>query len=51
MELVILIMYKGINEFQKGHQPRALVIKKDDGRIEPDATSILSRWKHSIIFD
>ena len=26
-------MYKGINEFKKGYQPRAYVIKKHDGTI------------------
>ena len=36
-------MYKGINEFQKGYQPRTSVIKKDDDAIEADKTSKLSR--------
>ena len=36
-------MYKGINAFKKGSQPRAFVVKKDDGTIEPGTTSILSR--------
>jgi len=38
-------MYKGINEFKKGYQPCACVIKKHDGTIVGDTTSILSRWK------
>ena len=38
-------MYKGINEFKKGYQPRAYVIKKHDGSIVADTTSMLSRWK------
>ena len=38
-------VYKGINEFKKGYQPRAYVIKKYDGTIVADTTSILSRWK------
>ena len=38
-------MYKGINEFKKGYQPRAYVIKKQDGTIVADTTSILSRWE------
>ena len=33
-------MYKGINKFKKGYQPRANVIKKDDGTIVADTTSI-----------
>ena len=35
-------MYKGINEFKKGYQPRAHVINKDDGTILADTASILS---------
>ena len=38
-------MYKGINEFKKGYQPWAYVIKKHDGTIVVDTTSILSRWE------
>ena len=38
-------MYKGINEFKKGYQPRAYVIKKHEGKIVPDTTCILSRWE------
>ena len=38
-------MYKGINEFKKGYQHRAYVIKKHDGTIVADTTSILSRWE------
>ena len=34
--------YTAINEFKKGHQPHAYVIKKDDGTIVADTTSILS---------
>ena len=40
----ILEMYKGINEFSKWYQPHAYVMKKDDGTIVADTTSILSRW-------
>jgi hypothetical protein len=38
-------MYKGIIEFKKGRQPRAYVIKKHDGIIVADTTSILNRWE------
>ena len=38
-------MYKGINEFKKDYQPHAYVIKKHDGTIVADTTSILSRWE------
>jgi len=36
-------MYKGKYEFKKGYQPRTYVIKKHDGTIVADKTSILSR--------
>ena len=32
------------NEFKKGYQHCAYIIKKDDGTIVADTTSILSRW-------
>ena len=35
-------MYKCINEFKKGYQPHACVIKKDDGTIVADTTDILT---------
>ena len=38
-------MYKGINEFKKGYQPHAYVIKKHDGTIVAETTSIISRWE------
>ena len=38
-------MYKGINEFKKGYQLRAYVIRKHDGIIVPDTNSILSGWE------
>ena len=31
-------MYQGINEFKKGYQPRAYVIKKHDGTFIADTT-------------
>ena len=37
-------MYKENNDFKKGYQPHAYVIKKHDGTIVADTTSILSRW-------
>jgi hypothetical protein len=37
-------MYEDINEFKKGYQPRAFVIKKDNDTIVAN-TSILSRWE------
>ena len=36
-------MYKGVNEFKKGYQPRTYVIKMQDGTIVADTTNMLSR--------
>ena len=36
-------MYKGINEFKKGSQPRGYVLKKHDGTIEADTTARVSQ--------
>jgi hypothetical protein len=38
-------MYKGINESKKGYQPHAYVLKKDDGTIVAETTSILNIWE------
>ena len=38
-------MYKRINEFKKGHQSRAYVIKNHEGTIVADTNSILSIWE------
>ena len=38
-------MYKGINEFKKGYQPRTYVIQKRSDTIVTDTASILSRWE------
>ena len=38
-------MFKRNNEFKKGCQPCAYAIKKHDGTIVADTTSISSRWE------
>ena len=42
-------MCKGINEFKKGYQPRAYVIKKHNGTILADKPSILSRLEQFFV--
>ena len=36
-------IYKGINEFKKGYQPHAYIIKKHDGTIVADTSNILNK--------
>jgi hypothetical protein len=39
-------LYRGINEFKKGYQPRINIIKEDNGNMIADPQSVLNRWKN-----
>jgi hypothetical protein len=39
-------MYRGINEFKKGYQPRSNFIKGREGDLFATSKRILSRWKN-----
>jgi len=39
-------LYRGINDFKKGYQPRTLIIKDDKGDLVVDSYSIMTRWRH-----
>jgi hypothetical protein len=39
-------LYRGINEFKKGYQPRINIIKAENGNLLTDPQSVLSRWKN-----
>jgi hypothetical protein len=39
-------MYRGINEFKKGYQPRSNFIKGWEGDLFADSNTILNRWKN-----
>jgi hypothetical protein len=41
-------MYRGINEFKKGHQPRTNLVKDERGDLVEDPHKILNRWKNSL---
>jgi hypothetical protein len=38
-------LYRGINEFKKGYQPRINIIKDENGNLLAYPQSVLSRWK------
>ena len=38
-------LYRGINVFQKGYQPRNSVVKDEKGDLVIDSHSILTRWR------
>jgi hypothetical protein len=39
-------LYRGINEFKKGYQPRINIIKDENGNLIADTQNILNRWKN-----
>jgi hypothetical protein len=41
-------LYRGINEFKKGYQPRINIIKDENGNLLADLHSGLNRWETSL---
>jgi hypothetical protein len=39
-------LYRGINEFKKGYQPRINIIKGENGNLLADPQNVLNRWKN-----
>jgi hypothetical protein len=39
-------LYRGINEFTRGYQPRNNLVKDENGDLLADSHSILNRWKN-----
>jgi hypothetical protein len=39
-------LYRGINEFKKGYQPRTNMVREENGDLFADSHSILNRWKN-----
>ena len=37
-------MYRGINDFKKGYQPRSNIVYDDKGDLVTDSHSVLVRW-------
>jgi len=38
-------LYRGINDFKKGYQPRNLIVKDERGDLVADSHSIMTRWR------
>jgi hypothetical protein len=38
-------LYRGINEFKRGYQPRTNLVKDENGDLLADSNTILNRWK------
>jgi hypothetical protein len=39
-------LYRGINDFKKGYQPRTNIVKDEQGDLAVDSHSILARWRN-----
>ena len=39
-------LYRGINDFKKGYQPRTDIVKDEKGDLVADSHSILARWRN-----
>jgi hypothetical protein len=39
-------LYRDINEFKKGYQPRINIMKDENGNMLADPQSVLNRWKN-----
>jgi hypothetical protein len=38
-------LYRGINEFKRGHQPSSNIVKNENGDLLADSNAIVNRWK------
>jgi len=39
-------LYRGINDFKKGYQPRAIIVKDEKGDLVADSHSIMAKWRN-----
>ena len=39
-------LYRGINDFKKGYQPRTIIVKDKKGDLVADPHSIMERWRN-----
>jgi len=39
-------LYRGINDFKKGYQPRCNIVKDEKGDLVADSNSIVARWRN-----
>jgi hypothetical protein len=46
MSLKLTIIYKGINEFKKGYQPRNNITNDENPNLSTNPQNILNRWKN-----
>jgi len=39
-------LYRGINDFKKGYQPRCNIVKDEKGNLVADSHSVVARWRN-----
>jgi len=39
-------LYRGINEFKKGYQPRCNIVKDENGDLVADSHTFVARWRN-----
>jgi hypothetical protein len=39
-------LYRGINDFRKGYQPRAIIVMDEKGDVVADSHRIMARWRN-----
>jgi len=39
-------LYRGINDFKKGYQPRTIIVKDEEGDLLADSHNIVARWRN-----
>ena len=39
-------LHRGINDFKKGYQPRAIIVKDEKGDLVADSHSIMAKWRN-----
>jgi hypothetical protein len=39
-------LYRGINDFKKGYEPRTIIVKDEKGDLVADSRSIMTRWRN-----
>jgi len=44
----IMDLYRGINDFKKGYQPRCNIVKDEKGDLVADSHSIVARWRYNL---
>jgi hypothetical protein len=45
----IIDLYRGVNKFERGYQPRSNLVKDENDDLLADSHNILNRWKKYLV--